>query len=212
MDLSLAKRANYSQLVARLSRPGARLLDLGCGIAQDLRQLVADGVPATHLYGLEAQEGFLELGYDLFGDADAFPADHFIAADLLDRADPRVADLGGTLDAVHLGMILHLWDLEGQIDVCRRAVELLRPEPGVVVLGQCVGNLEGVQMVGRGGRRMFRHCDVSFAGLWDEIGRRTATRWRCQARLEIETPIGESTLIWDEAERRRLVFEVERLE
>src|SRR3569833_1440039 len=123
MDLSLAKRANYSQLVARLSRPGARLLDLGCGIAQDLRQLVADGVPATHLYGLEAQEGFLELGYDLFGAADAFPADHFIAADLLDRADPRVADLGGTLDAVHLGMILHLWDLEG------------------------------VQMVGRGGTR-----------------------------------------------------------
>lgn len=39
-------------MVQRL-KDGARYLDVGCCLGQDIRKLVADGVPSAHLYGVE---------------------------------------------------------------------------------------------------------------------------------------------------------------
>lgn len=50
----------------RLTQGSQTLLDLGCCFAQDLRQLVQDGVPSERLHGVDVDQKFLDLGYELF--------------------------------------------------------------------------------------------------------------------------------------------------
>ncbi len=168
-------------------------------------ETITDTNAPTSRWGLELQKPFIGLGYALFGDA-AQPPASFIAADLLDESNLDVAALVGTIDIIHLGMVLHIWGLEGQIRACARVVKLLRPQPGALILGQSVGHVQGL------GSRIYRHSAETFKQMWDEVGRLTGTRWECRARLEVETAVGNQTSDWDDPLRRRLVFEVERLE
>lgn len=191
-------------------KSGTRFLDVGCCFAQDIRKLVYDGAPAENLWGLEREGDFIRLAYDFFRDKDLLAA-QFITADLMDRNDPTVAALCGTFGIVHLGMVLHIWDVSGQLAACRRVVELLRPEPGSLVVGQCVGHLDGVSSPGRGGNTIFKHNPETFRSLWDKLGQETGTKWEVRARLDEGLGIKEQSRKWDDPRTRRLVFEVERL-
>lgn len=176
-----------------------------------MRKLLYDGAPAEHLYGLEIQAEFISLAYQFFRDEAIIAADHFIIADLTDRADLKVQQVAGTFGIVHLGMILHTWDRAGQLKACQRAVELLRPESGALVVGQCVGHIDGVQSPGRGGKSIFKHNEITFRDLWKEVEKLTNTRWEVRAQLDQGLGIKENNRQWDDPRTRRLVFEVERL-
>ncbi|KAK3935947.1 hypothetical protein QBC46DRAFT_420675 [Diplogelasinospora grovesii] len=208
VDLSLSRKASYPRILARL-KSGDRLLDAGCCFAQDLRKLAHDGAPAESLFGLEMQGEFISLGYDFFGDRDTFGGT-FIQADLLDRENKEVSKVAGTFGVVQLGMVLHIWDLEGQTSACERVVELLRDEKGVMVVGQSVGNLVGKESPSRG-RTMYKHDAETFAKMWEEVGRRTETKWVVRASLDEGLGIDQQKRTWDEPSTRRLSFEVERV-
>ncbi|KAK3689858.1 hypothetical protein B0T22DRAFT_378782 [Podospora appendiculata] len=208
IDLSLSRQPSYQRILSRLqSRLDERLLDVGCCLAQDLRKLAYDGAPSRSLVGLEIQAEFIALGYDFFNDRDTFRG-RFIVADLLDTDSEVVR---GSFGIVLLGMVLHLWDLESQTRACVRVVELLRPEPGVLVVGQSVGSLVATEVEVRGGRRICKHDAESFGRMWDEVGRRTGTAWTVRARLDEGLGIAEKKRGWDEPGTRRLSFEVERV-
>jgi len=95
LNLSLSRHPLYPKILSRLrgdsqppSHPAPRpetFLDLGCCLAQDLRKLVADGAPSQHLYGLDIEERFIDLSYDLFRDH-ATLRSRFVVADLLNPA------------------------------------------------------------------------------------------------------------------------------
>ena len=176
-----------------------------------MRKLVYDGAPAEHLYGLEIQAEFISLAYQFFRDEAILPADHFITADFMDRENPEVQRVAGTFGIVHLGMILHTWDWPDQLKACQRAVELLRPEPGVLIVGQCVGHIDGVQSPGRAGKFIFKHNEETFQDLWRELESLTNTKWEVRAQLDQGLGIKEKNRQWDDPRTRRLVFEVERL-
>lgn len=209
VDLALRNQPSYVAIISRLKN-GDTLLDVGCCFAQDLRQLVHDGVPSSQLHGLEIQKEFIDLAFEFFGDRKSF-AGKFIHADLLDRANPEVKRLEGTFGVVQLGMVLHIWDLEGQTKACERVVELLRAEKGVLVVGQSVGNLKGKEFEGRPGKMIYKHDADTFKEMWEEVGRRTGTKWEVRARLDDGLGIGGGKRGWDEDTTRRLYFEVERL-
>ncbi|KAB5578313.1 hypothetical protein GE09DRAFT_952277 [Coniochaeta sp. 2T2.1] len=209
LDLSLSRQPSYPRILSLLQSGSVRLLDVGCCFAQDLRKFVRDGAPSSSLYGLEIQSEFIELGYEFFADRDSFRG-RFINADLLDRSNPEVKKLEGTLGIVQLGMVLHIWDLEGQTGACERVVELLKDERGVLVVGQSVGNVEGKEFPARG-RMIFKHDVETFGKMWDEVGRRTGTSWVVRARLDEGLGIDERKRNWDEPSTRRLSFEVERV-
>ncbi|KAB5550009.1 hypothetical protein GE09DRAFT_1128660 [Coniochaeta sp. 2T2.1] len=210
LDLSLSRQLSYPRILSLLQQSDpVRLLDVGCCFAQDLRKLVRDGAPSSSLYGLEIQSEFISLGYDFFADRETFGG-RFIAADLLDRANREVKELEGTFGVVQLGMVLHIWDLEGQTRACERVVELLKDEKGVLVVGQSVGNVEGKEFPARG-RMIFKHDVETFGKMWDEVGRRTGTSWVVRARLDEGLGIDERKRNWDEPSTRRLSFEVERV-
>ncbi|KAK2603866.1 hypothetical protein QQS21_003901 [Conoideocrella luteorostrata] len=185
---------------------GFRFLDLALS-RQDLRKYV----------GLEVQREFIHLAYKLFrdgdgdGDGPGHLKAHFVAGDLFDRAEPQLLAVQGTFGIVNMGQILHIWDREGQLAACRRVVELLRPEPGSIIVGQCVGHLDGVESHGSGRKGTFQHNVETFRSMWDELSRQTGTSWEVHARLE-KSPVigGEGKRNWSSPSVRRLVFSVER--
>ncbi|KAK3319920.1 hypothetical protein B0T19DRAFT_274575 [Cercophora scortea] len=211
--LSLRTQPSYPHILSRLqsSPTTERLLDVGCCLAPDLRKLAHDGAPSSCLVGLDTQAEFITLGYDFFNDRETFKG-RFIHADILDTTNEEVKNLEGGFGVVLLGMVLHIWDLEGQIRACERVVQMLRPERGVMVVGQSVGSLVATEVVVReGGKGIYKHDVESFGRMWEEVGRRTGTKWEVRARLDEGLGIAQGRRGWDEPSTRRLFFEVERV-
>lgn len=199
---------SYQSILARL-KSGGSLLDLGCCCAQDLRKLAHDGAHASNLYGAELEQGFLDLGYDLFRDKETFGA-HFMVADVFDKQG-ELGKLEGKMDVVHLGLFLHLFNLEKQVEVCELVVGLLKPEKGVLIIGQQIGMLEAREEAREGDRKIFKHNVESFKRMWVEIGEKTQSEWVVSAKLDHGLGIEDENRKWDDPSSRRLVFEVERV-
>lgn len=200
-------------MLDRIKR-GAKYLDIGCCIGQDIRQLVADGAPSGHLYGAELEAPFIDLGYEFFRDRETLQT-HFVQADILQlhEADSSLAPLLGTFEFIHLGMVLHIFDWEEQRKVLENCVRLLKPEAGVMILGRAVGDVKGT-MRGVGnlrGKQPFRHSVETFRKMWQEIEERTGATFDCRACIENGIGADQATWAWDLKTSRRLEFEVERL-
>lgn len=208
LDLGLRRQPSYKVILQRL-KEGGKYLDIGCCIGQDIRQLVADGAPSENLYGAELEEPFINLGYDFFKDKDTLRT-QFMQANVLDPESP-LKNLGGSIDFIHLGMLLHIFGWEKQRDLLERCIKLLKPKAGTLIVGQAVGHVDGVESPGQSGGISFKHSDESFRRLWKEISGRTGIEFDCRASIDQGLGIGEAKRKWDVATTRRLVFEVERL-
>lgn len=191
---------------------GAKYLDIGCCVGQDIRQLVADGAPSGNLYGAELEGQFIDLGYDLFRDSGALKA-HFMQADILklDEAGSSLAPLLGTFEVIYLGMVLHVFDWETQRTVLEHCVRLLKPEAGVMIVGRAVGDLRGTTGGDAWAGKSFRHSDETFKKLWEEIEERTGAKFDCKALIEDSVDGDKGTWTWDLNTSRRFDFEVQRL-
>lgn len=217
LQLNLCQLPSYGAMVQRL-KDGARYLEIGCCLGQDIRKLVADGVPSGQLYGIELEKEFIDLGYDFFKDRDSLEA-HLFQADILDRSSSDGLDaLSGTMEFVHLGMVLHIFEWDQQREILERCITLLKAQPGVMILGQAVGNVEGGGLSTAGpagasstGKVGFKHNVTTFQKLWKEIEERTGARWECRASIDGGLGVDSGARKWDTASARRLVFEVERL-
>ncbi|KAK1071792.1 hypothetical protein LTR74_003164 [Friedmanniomyces endolithicus] len=144
-------------------------LDLGCAFAQNLRRLVADGVPSSQCYGADLRLEFLELGYELFADRATLDS-KFIAADVFDEGS-ALRELDGRVDIVDASSFFHLFTLDEQKKVARRVLALLKPREGSLVVGRQVGNSRPGEYGMRSGEgTRYRHDVASWRGMWEEIG------------------------------------------
>ncbi|KAK7733032.1 hypothetical protein SLS53_008361 [Cytospora paraplurivora] len=207
LNLSLHRQQSYPLIVRRLQE-GAKYLDIGCCLGQDIRKLVADGAPSENLYGAELLGDFIDLGYDLFRDKETLKT-RFIQADILDPNSP-IQELKGSIDFIHLGMVLHVFGWEDQRKLLETSVQILKPQPGTLIIGQAVGHTEGIYSTGRDSGS-FRHNEESFRRLWGEISERTGIRFDVRAALDKGLGVAEGLRKWDVTEARRLEFEVERV-
>jgi SAM-dependent methyltransferase len=173
-------------------------LDLGCGFGQDLRALVADGVPSQQCYAADLRREFWDLGYELFYDKETLKSE-WIQTDVLAPLDSQAGlqQLKGKVDVIYAGSLLHLFDYGGQVKVCELIVELLKPVKGSCVLGRQVGNV----VAGETPRRvepekmMFRHNAESFRKMWDDVGEKMGCRWRVEVVMGDGGRLGSSR--WD---------------
>src|SRR5215469_1792378 len=139
LRLTLPSFPQWAEILQRVQQH-EKFLDVGAFLGTETRVLASSpGVSPQDLYALDLLPEFLDLGFDLFRDADRLPRDHFIAADLFDGQDERVSALEGKMGFVFAGSFLHLFTLPRMRDALCRFVRLLRPEPGVLVLGRLVG-------------------------------------------------------------------------
>lgn len=228
LELNLSARPSgdlYARLLSILksSEPSSpAFLDVGACLGQDVRKLIHDGAPPASLAGAELSPTFIRLGYELFRDS---PADvTMVQADILaplggeDGGNSSSSSLGqfrGRLRVVQLGMILHLFTWEEQLTVFENTVALLRNEPGVLIIGQATGNLDGVVTqtltVGGANRGTCKHNVESFKKLIKEFEVRTGTQWDVKAELDEGLSVHDGKRTWDDPKTRRLLFELERV-
>ena len=170
----LPKQPCYNSILQRLHF-GDTFLDVGCFIGQDLRRLVFDGAPSSHLYGVDIVNHW-DLGYEFFKDRDRFSAT-YLEADVMSPNSGLTA-LRGKIDIINITHVLHQWDWRQQVACAKQLVDL-SSGPGASVVGFQVGS------VGERDKRAteeargdsYWHSVESFASMWDTVGKETDTVW-----------------------------------
>ncbi|KAK1760381.1 hypothetical protein QBC47DRAFT_4519 [Echria macrotheca] len=217
LDLSLVQQTPIYRSILERVRAGAKFLDLGCCLGQEIRQLVHDGAPSANTFGSDLYGGFFAVGYDLFADESRLET-KFIAADVFDDASPLM-ELRGQMDIIYTGAFFHLFSLKEQEQIAERVVQLLAPQAGSMVVGRQSGSEEAGEFSRAGdksGRSHFRHNSESWRELWKRVGERTGTEWVVEADLSapeytLAAPGGKSAAIQDKMTARGLRYVVKRL-
>ncbi|KAI1133565.1 hypothetical protein F5Y10DRAFT_1351 [Nemania abortiva] len=184
LDLDLTRHVAYKDHVlnpllqpAVPGKPEPLFLDCGCCLGQEVRKLAADGAPPNRLWASDIEPRFIELGFELFRDANKLPRDHFLCPGdvLTDTTDPAVDQLNVLNDRVtilNISAVFHLFDLDEHKRIANRCLRLLRKDTGapVLILGGHVGGHEpNRHRRGDNGRYRYLHNGESWEALWREV-------------------------------------------
>lgn len=219
LDLGLRQTGVYDEVLERL-KDGEQFLDLGCCFGQEIRQLIADGAPPENLHGSDLRQEFVGLGYELFPDREREGRKiSWHLANVFDDADPAWKDITGKISIIYTGAFFHLFDRDEQLAVAKRVVSLLKPEPGVLLLGRQVGNDNPGTFSASGysgEKERFRHNVQSWTELWNEVGEATGSKWKVDGVLDLfnvgpTDPEKKLTDLRLEKDARRLKFVVRRV-
>ncbi|KAI9665928.1 MAG: hypothetical protein M1821_003863 [Bathelium mastoideum] len=193
----------YASIIDRL-KSGATFLDIGCFIAQDMRQLAFGGAPTSNMHGVDIVSHW-DVGFAMYRDQGRFKA-HFIETDMFSRDNATLNQLLGRADVISISALLHQWAWDGQLAAAKRSVEFSSPKPGTLVVGHQIGNVQSGEITMKAGTRpSWRHDPTSFARLWEHAGAETNTEWKTEARLLTWEDIG-----WD-AKDHAWMFEGDRV-
>lgn len=180
----------------RLMAPGSqdKLLDLACCVGQFIRKFAHDGVQVSQLCGSDLRPEFIEIGYELFRDRDRLPPSCFAPGDMLNPADASLARLDGSITLVHASNFFHLFGWKSQVVIGERIIRFLKPgTENAVVFGRHIGTVAPGGEAAKKEDGRYLHDEQSFQMLWDEVGRRTGTRWRVEMAvlggLQIPIPL-----------------------
>ena len=193
----------------RRVKAGEKLLDLGCFCGQEMRKLILDGAPSENLYGTDLRPEFFDIGYELFLDREKCKST-FIAANIFEPS-PELEALNGTISVVYAGAFFHLFDRPQQLQLAKRIAALVTAQPGSMVLGRQVGNVNPglYEHATNENGKMFRHNEQSWKELWEEAGNETGTKWDVWAELRMTRRYAKLGLNQDGA--RQMHFCVRRI-
>ncbi|MCJ1356032.1 MAG: hypothetical protein MMC33_006026 [Icmadophila ericetorum] len=181
----------YTEILSRMKNDNALFLDIGAGMAQELRRFVADGAPSGNMVAVDVGTDFWELGYELFGDRGRLGA-RFLRVDVLNEDEDGDVDdedegrkeldaLKGRVDILHAGSFFHLFDWSAQMCALRRLIALAASN--ALFVGHQTGR-EPAKETDIGGKPRFYHDEESWRKLWREAEEATDTQW------EVETVFG----------------------
>ena len=217
---SLSMNGEDSGMKYPYHRP-QKFLDLGCCLGQDLRKLVLDGAPSENLYGLDIEERFLALSYEMFRDSDTLKS-KFVVQDMLlvdeTEADSAeylpvpdnsgssssassslpykipLASLSGQISIIAANSFFHLYNYSDQLQLAKRVVRLLEPERGALILGRQVGStVPGEYTAVNNEGTRYSHDVASFRQFWGRVGEEIGggCRFRVEATMD-EEELGEN--------------------
>ncbi|KAI0970119.1 hypothetical protein F4678DRAFT_147832 [Xylaria arbuscula] len=173
--------------IERLKAPGSQetFLELGGFMCQTIRQLVFEGVDSARLYGTDLHGEFLELGYEQFRDRETLKSTLVPGDLLLPDAEYATSEMASTFNGkmtiAHAANFFHLFSWESQLIICERIVAFFRrgvsAQTPAVLFGHHIGSIKPGE-VRAGAFRVFMHDQTTFQSLWDEIGKKTGTKWK----------------------------------
>jgi SAM-dependent methyltransferase len=155
-------------LEAKESLGDKTFLDIGCCMGTDLRSLVIDNLfKPKNLYGVDIEETFINVGFDLFQDKNKFEATFFLGNFLKD-SDPFQIQKHGQYDYVYCGSVFHLLsNFEETKILASRAYEAIKS--GGVFFGRTTG-VQNDYSEGNVGQLRFLHCAKSLKELLELVG------------------------------------------
>lgn len=166
LEFSIRQNPIYNEIVDKCKNEGATVIDFGCCLGQDIRQLIFDGVPIKQIRGYELDHFFLEQGYQLFKDEQTMKDNHvFQSADIF---DDQLLEKIQAADYLYVGSFIHLFNAQTQKEVCRRLIRLSKN----AIFGRQVGSLiakEYPRPPGTGSENMMCHSPESFQQMWNEV-------------------------------------------
>jgi SAM-dependent methyltransferase len=167
ISFQICQHPFYHKILERLIAR-EKLLDLGCGLGQEIRKLIADGAPANLIWGADLHPQFIELGYELFLDRNNLTS-HFLApADVFDESETSpLKEIEGEIDIIYIGSFLHIWDYDRQVQACKRIAKILSPKNGALVVGRQVGFAQPEK--NHGSDITFVHNEETFKQMWKEV-------------------------------------------
>ncbi|KAI9683514.1 MAG: hypothetical protein M1822_006054 [Bathelium mastoideum] len=177
---------SHDRILSRL-KAGASILDCGCMIAPDLRQLAYEGAPTNRMYGFDIESRFFDISYDFYKDRETFQG-KLLEADVFKTQSP-LKDLEGQLDIVWCAKFMHLFNRSTQIAIAVRLIKLLKPVPGSMFVGAQNGYVVDYEVpLPNGG--LYSQAKGYWLGskeglekLWKEISEETGTKWEVDVRL-----------------------------
>ena len=99
--------------------------------------------------------------------------------------DSALRQLDAQIDMVHASSFFHLFNKDGQIELAKRIITLLKPQKGSLLFGRHVGRAEAAETpsLTYSARNIFRHNEASWTEMWKQIGRETGTEWQAHSEL-----------------------------
>ena len=175
LDFSIKLSPIYQEILDKCKHEGATVIDFGCCLGQDVRQLVYDGVPVEQIRGYELDPFFIEQGYELFRDGKLMKEKKiFTTGDIF---DDQLLNGIEPADYVFVGSFIHLFNAETQRDVCRRLARLAKR----AIAGRQVGALvagEHTKSSGLPDSKRMRHSPESFTSMWNDV---TSGEWQVES-------------------------------
>lgn len=166
------------------------MLDCGCMIAQDLRQLAFDGAPTDNMYGFDLEPEFFDIGYDFFRDQETFRGSFMKVDAGQDFSETPLTNLVGKMDVIWCAKFIHLYDYDDQIAMASKLVRLLKPQPGSMFVGSQNGFPGGRQMKLSGAGSMGSKTSSIFMNdvdhlkqIWKEVSKRTGLDFDVEVTL-----------------------------
>jgi hypothetical protein len=177
LQFSIKKNPIYKEILEKCKHNGATVIDFGCCLGQDVRQLVHDGVPLDQIRGYDLNSVFFEQGYELFRDGELMKEKQTFA--LGDIFDDQFLNSIEPADYVFVASFIHLFDAETQRDVCRRLARLAKR----AIAGRQVGTTVSEERPGPAGvidGKMMWHSPESFAHMWNDV---TNGEWQVETAV-----------------------------
>ena len=177
------------------------LLDVGCGLGQDLRKLRYDGAQTRKTYAVELVQGLIDSGLDLFMDRNQ-STDSFMAGDVL-KDDPsqwlESFCIEDGFNIVHVAALLHLFDWNDQLLIAKNLISLTRKRENAVIFGwHFAARKSGLVSLGPNKEaQIYGHNEESMKQFWKEVGEATGTEWSSQVRCEWAEPDKDAGLAKD---------------
>ncbi|KAJ5156470.1 hypothetical protein N7492_009273 [Penicillium capsulatum] len=169
--------------VVEAARCGQSILDLGCGLGQDLRMLHSDSGGAGKLYAADGIPEMWELGCELFQDHEKQVA-KFLCADLRRYCSTLKKGDVGSIDVIITSGFLDLFDWCGQMDIMQTLPYI--SHIGTKVIGCAFGTAQHdgseVSESDRAVTGMF-HSPNTFRAFWHDLGSKTLTNWSVECGL-----------------------------
>jgi hypothetical protein len=177
----------YDQILDHV-QGGAVVLDVACGMGQELRRLREDGAKGR-MYAVDIQKGMWNLGLELFKD-DKYPPATFVRTDVRDRKRMQ-EQFTNKIDIIMMCQFLDLSDGYGQESILTSLISISKI--GTKVTGWMLGTTryEAGEHEYKGSRgRRFIHCQLTFKFLWQNVACKTNTKWRVESSLVELTDLG----------------------
>lgn len=185
---------------------------MGCGLGQNVRQLLHAGVSASKLGAIELHMELFDLGLDLFQDRSTHPSPDVLVEDLVKGQSEA---LNNKATILHAANLFHLFNWNNQQTIARKLSNFLQAqvdgeeEKRVFIFGRQVGSLTpGERETSRGSEERYLHNQESFQRLWDTMYPVTGCKWKVEVETLGKMPPGYGYLGEDARYQRFVVWRV----